>query len=273
MEIRHCRSGRSPRRIKSRFLWSLHAVEIHSPRCGRIKPRHQGLHRYRQLRNPDFLRLIQNHSPSQSALQIMLPARSNIQVDPEPVGANFELFVSTHIHMVRLQKHLCDVAVPKLVPPPICLSIRKNRYIAVLRPKSQKQTLLRPQQSHFGLSFRVLIFPLPVRAESQWRSPLPGSSHRKAFRVARLCHSNRHGLSLIRKPTYFIHADSHASFSPSRLFAHLAWHSYRVPALCRASIGFGYYPIFFVTRDSDPRECGDDRARQRRICNIRETRA
>src|SRR5438067_6436123 len=47
MEIRRTRARGSPRRIKSRFLPSFDAVEIHPPRRGGIKACHQALHGYR----------------------------------------------------------------------------------------------------------------------------------------------------------------------------------------------------------------------------------
>src|SRR5207247_6706032 len=121
------RSRRSQRCIKLRLLRSLHAVKIHSPCDARIKSCYQALHSYRQFSTPDFLRLVQNHPPLQSALQIMLLARRDVEVDPEAVGADFEFFVSAKIRAVGFQECFSNVTVPKLGPSSIRLGSWENR--------------------------------------------------------------------------------------------------------------------------------------------------
>ena len=194
MEIRRTRARGSPRRIKSRFLPSFDAVEIHPPRRGGIKACHQALHGYGQLRDPYLRCFIADHAPAQSALQVMFFAGCDVEINPEAVGAHLKLFVSAETRSIRLQKHFGHIAIPKLLPSPVPLGIWENRDGPVFRPKPQKQSLGRRQQSHFGLALSVRIFPLPVGVEAQRHGSFPGRRRRESFRIERLRDLNRHSL-------------------------------------------------------------------------------
>ena len=205
MEIRHGRTGRPPRRIESWFHRAFHSVEIRSPLDGRIKPCDQTLHRYRQFCSPRFPRFIQRYAPPQLTVQIVFLARRNVQIDPKAVWADLEFFVPPQIRTVRLQKCLSDIAIPKLVPPPIRLRFREDGNRAVARSKPEKQSFHRPQQPHFGFSFEVPVLSLPVCLEAQGCCALPGASRWKSLHVARLRHSNCYRCSLIHRSSAFPH--------------------------------------------------------------------
>src|SRR6266571_3799589 len=145
MEVRHRRSSWSPRRVKSRLLRSFHTVKIHPPRDEGIKSRREAPHWYRHLRKPNLSRFVQNYEALQSALQVVFLPWRDVQINPEAVGTDFEFFIPAEIRTVGLQECFGDVAVPKLVPPPIFLRLIENRDGAVTRPEPQKQSFPRPQ--------------------------------------------------------------------------------------------------------------------------------
>jgi hypothetical protein len=184
MKIGHWRSRRPPCGVKTRFGGPLNTKEIDAPAYRRIEILRQILHRQNQFRPPDLPFFIYARAPLQPALQIALFSRRNIQVNPETIRTYFKFLVTDSTRSGRLQKHLRNVALPKLVPPPIRFGISKGKNASKSRHEPQTQRISTPEQTHFRFSLRIGVFPLPIAAKPNRGCALPCRIQRKSLRVS-----------------------------------------------------------------------------------------
>jgi hypothetical protein len=218
--------GRPPSRIKSWFHRAFHSKKIHAPDRCRIKSCRQTLHRQSHHRPPPFSRLVDLHPASQAAPQVLFLSRRDVQINPESIRSHLNFFIAPRLRRIALQKHLANIPLPQLIPPPPRIRIRKHRDAPIPRHESQVQSLRRPQHPHLRTALRVAIQPAPIRIESHRRRHVPRFFQRKSVRIG--CTSKPHGDSCIRFHRITRFTTSDVATIPSQTVCartHLAVHS------------------------------------------------
>lgn len=195
MEIRHRRPRWAPGGIKPRLRGTLGAKKVHPPRTGRVKCRRQALHRQRQLRLPNFLPFLNAHSSPQSALQIALSPRRDVQINPLAVGADFNFLVTPLLRIRWLEKHFRDVPVPKVVASSVRLRIFEDRDVPIARHELHKQKFRTPEQPHFGPESFIGILALPIVAKLDRRCAPPSGLARQPIFIHLSNEARRHNLT------------------------------------------------------------------------------
>src|SRR5450432_1466747 len=117
--------------------------------------------------------LIQKNRALHSALQIRQSPGKDIEINPHPVGTNFEFPVIALSRRVWLQECLGHIALPEMIAASSRAGIGKHEKLPVAAFKSQIQSFFRPQDPDSGFAPRIRILPLPIGLESHGTRTLP----------------------------------------------------------------------------------------------------
>src|SRR5216683_2092659 len=190
MEIGGRRSRGPPCGIKPRFDSSFDAIKSDPPSGCRIEALDEAIHGQRQLRHPGFRGFVQSNAALQTALQVVLFARRDVQIDPKSVRADLEFLITSEPYRIGLKKNFRHIAVPELVAPAVGRRIGKHGDGAIIRVESHKKRLRSPEYPYFRLSFGISILSLPVRVEAQRCGKRPGRLEWESISIGQFGHSN-----------------------------------------------------------------------------------
>src|SRR6516165_10385589 len=109
----------TPRGVKARLGLSFDAIKIGTPGVMRVEGGSEAGHRNGEFRGPGFCGSVLEDAATEFAMELLNRAVRDVEVNPKPIGRDFEFFVFEGIGGIGLEKSLGNIAVPELVAPAI----------------------------------------------------------------------------------------------------------------------------------------------------------
>ncbi|HUI52396.1 MAG TPA: hypothetical protein VLX60_11455 [Terriglobales bacterium] len=115
---------------------------------------------------------------------------TNIEINPEAVGADFEFEIAMRNGRIGLEENFGNVAVPEMIATPGRIGVGKHSDGTKAAAETKEESYGSPEEADFGFAMRVGIFALPVGIKNNGRNRVPRWRRREAFRVERVLEAN-----------------------------------------------------------------------------------